>query len=111
MHEPPISYFIRQAAGCQRGAMDFRKEIAGYMTVKHVYEIAKVKSRDLRYDCVPLEKICQEIIDLARRMGVRVVHKLDPKEYSEFLEERKKIVAQQIAQLEEKRQEKMLRTT
>ena len=107
---PPLSYFIRQAAGAERGAMRQDREIAGYLSLKHVYEIAKVKSADPMYDCVPLQKICKDIIQEAFYMGVKVVPKIDEEEYRKFLEERKQVVANQLKELEDKRQAKMLRT-
>lgn len=111
MSAPPLTYFIRQATGAERGANNPREEVAGMITVKHVYEIAKIKSHDSRYDCVPIQKIFQEVCRSARSCGVRVVHRLDEKEYAAFIEERKEIVKQQLLELEEKRQARMLRTT
>lgn len=111
MMAPPLTYFIRQAAGAERGANNPRAEISGKITVKHVYEIAKIKSNDAIYDCVPIEKIFNDVLKAARSCGVKVVHRLDEKEYAEFLEERKEIVKQQLLELEEKRQARMLRTT
>lgn len=105
-----MTYFLRQAAGAERGAVNPRNEVAGKITVKHVYEIAKIKSQDPIYDCVPIQKICEDVIKYARTCGIKVVHRLDEKEYSEFLEERKKIVQQQLQEIEEKRQARMLRT-
>ncbi|RWS25354.1 39S ribosomal protein L11-like protein [Leptotrombidium deliense] len=110
MSNPPISYYLRQAAGMFRGSMNPRKEIAGMVTVKHIYEIAKIKSQDDEFDCVPLKQICEEVLRSARSCGIKVVHRLDAAEYSEFLAERKQIVEQQLKDLEEKRQSKLLRT-
>lgn len=91
--------------------MNPREEVAGKITIKHVYEIAKLKQNDDKYDCVPLEKICEDVLEAARSCGVQVVHRLDEIDYAQFLEERKKTVDQQLAELEEKRQARMLRTT
>ncbi|XP_023241382.1 39S ribosomal protein L11, mitochondrial-like [Centruroides sculpturatus] len=107
---PPISYFLKQAAGIERGAMQPTKETIGKVTVKHVYEIAKIKSKDSIYDCVPLEKICKDVIRSAHTIGIQVVHHLDPKEYGEFLKEKQEFVAEQLREIEEKRQAKLLRT-
>lgn len=108
---PPISYFLRQAAGCEGGAMNYRTgEVAGMLSLKHVYEIATIKSKDIVYDCVPMKKIVAEILEDARRMGIKVVPRLDPIQYADFLKERKEIVARQLQELEEKRQARMLRT-
>jgi hypothetical protein len=39
----------------------------------------------------------------------QIVNNLDAKEYGEFLEERKKVVEQQLQELKEKKEAKMLR--
>lgn len=84
-------------------------ECAGKITVKHVYEIAKVKSEDPDYEFVPLEKVCDDVIRSARSLGVKVVHRLDPKEYGEFLDERATIVKKQLADLAAEKEQKLLR--
>lgn len=110
MLNPPITYFVKQAAGIDRGAMRPGQETAGMITLKHVYEIAKIKSQDSIYECVPLQDICKEIMLLAYRCGVKSVRSLTAKEYREFLETREPVVREQLAVLEEKRQAKLLRT-
>ena len=54
MSHPPWSYFIMQAAGIQRGAMEGTRQTAGMITRKHVYEIAKIKSEDEYWQVVML---------------------------------------------------------
>lgn len=46
IHSPPATFFIKQAAGIQRGAMEAGREIAGKITLKHLYEIAAIKLQD-----------------------------------------------------------------
>lgn len=112
LSSPPINYLLKQATGAERGAMDPKSgEIAGKLTLKHVYEIAKVKSKDEWYDCVPLEKICQKIIDEARYMGFEVVKHLDEEEYAKFLKYRDGVIQDQIKLIEERRQQRIQRTT
>lgn len=110
MLNPPITYFVKQAAGIDRGAMRPGQETAGMITLKHVYEIAKIKSQDSIYECVPLQDICKEILLLAYRCGVKPVRSLTAKEYREFFESRELVVKEQLSALEEKRQSKLLRT-
>ncbi|CAG9136313.1 unnamed protein product [Plutella xylostella] len=110
IHQPPASYFLKQAAGVSRGAMTPVKEVAGKITLKHLYEIAVIKSQDPTMDWKPLKEICVMLLGTARTCGIEVVRDLDAKEYGEFLEERKKIVEEQKKQLQEKREAKMLRT-
>ena len=109
MAHPPFSYLIKQAAGIQRGAMKYSQEVAGKITRKHVYEIAKLKSQDEMWQQVDLRKICVKVIDEAYTMGVIVVDHLDPDEYAEFLVERKEIIERQRAEIQEARDAKLLR--
>ena len=60
------------------------------MTLKHIYEIAKLKSQDPSFENVELIRICRLVIGSAHSLGIEVVKgDLDPKEYHQFLEERK----------------------
>lgn len=108
---PPINYLLKQATGAERGAMEPKDgEIAGKLTLKHIYEIAKVKSKDEWYDCVPLKTICQEIIDEARYMGFEVVRQLDVKDYANFLKYRAGVIEEQVKLIEERRQQRIQRS-
>ena len=40
---PPTSYFIKKAAGLQKGSASPGHDSAGRVSVKYVYEIAKIK--------------------------------------------------------------------
>ena len=42
---PPSAYFLKQAAGIEKGADKPGKEVAGKVTLKHIYEIAQIKSK------------------------------------------------------------------
>ena len=110
MRHPPWSYFVMQAAGIQRGAMDYRTQTSGMITRKHVYEIAKIKSQDENWQEFELKDICEEILDCAYRAGIKVVDKLDPIEYGKFLEERNKINEQELAEIKAAKEAKLLRT-
>lgn len=70
---PPTSYFLKQAANIEKGASKPGKEIAGQVTLKHIYEIACVKKNDNALKNVPLEQVCKSIIGSARSMGIKVV--------------------------------------
>ncbi|RZB39664.1 Ribosomal L11 N domain containing protein [Asbolus verrucosus] len=110
IHKPPVVYFLKQAAGIQRAAMEAGREVAGKITLKHVYEIAKIKRVDPTLETKSMEEMCAMICGIARSCGIQVVHNLDPKEYGEFLVERKAIEEQQKKELQEKKEAKMLRT-
>ena len=86
------------------------REIAGKVTLKHIYEIAAIKLQDPPNALLSIQDMCNLLIGSARCCGIKVVKDLDPVEYGKFLEERKLIVDQQKKELEEKKQAKMLRT-
>ncbi|OQR66530.1 39S ribosomal protein L11 [Tropilaelaps mercedesae] len=111
MLSPPLSYFVKQAAGIDRGAMMNGQEVAALMSLKHVYEIAKIKSRDSLYDCVPMKKICYDVIRAAYQCGIKVVPRLTAAEIATLQDERKEVVEAQIQQIQEKRQARLLRST
>lgn len=46
IHSPPATFLLKQAAGIPRGAMQPGREIAGMITLKHLYEIAAIKIQD-----------------------------------------------------------------
>merc|ERR1719300_274007 len=109
INNPPVTYFLKQAAGVKKGAMKPGQEVCGKVTLKHVYEIAKIKSQDSAFENVPLQQVCKQIITTAHSVGVQVVPHLEEEEYRQFLAERAEIRSQQEKQLEETRQAKMLR--
>ncbi|CRK94734.1 CLUMA_CG008234, isoform A [Clunio marinus] len=110
IHSPPSTFFLKQAAGIQRGAMYPKREVAGKITLKHLYEIAQIKIKDPPNALLSLEQMCNALVGVARSCGIEIVRDLDPVEYGKFLEERKVIVEAQKKELEEKREAKMLRT-
>ncbi|CAD6240904.1 GSCOCG00008991001-RA-CDS [Cotesia congregata] len=110
MHKPPTSYYLMQAAGIQRGAMNSGKETSGKITLKHLYEIAKIKSEDPPLSLLTLEQITQMFVGIARTIGIQIVRDLDADEYAKFLKEREVIVAEQKKAIQEAKEAKMLRT-
>ena len=42
---PPTSYFIKKAAGIEKGSNKPGHETAGRVSVKYIYEIAKLKQK------------------------------------------------------------------
>ncbi|KAI8045473.1 39S ribosomal protein L11, mitochondrial [Drosophila gunungcola] len=110
IHHPPATFFLKQAAGIQRGTMTPGKEVAGMITLKHLYEIAAIKIQDPPNALLTMQQMCEMLISIARTCGIKVVKEIDPASYGEFLEERKTIVEQQRRELQEKREAKMLRT-
>ncbi|ELU07658.1 hypothetical protein CAPTEDRAFT_169602 [Capitella teleta] len=108
-HSPPASWFLCKAAGIKKGAMKPSQEVAGKVTLKHIYEIAKIKSADPPFENVPMEIICKMIIGSAHSCGIEVVKELNAEQYGAFLEEREAIVTQQEEDLMEAKAAKMMR--
>lgn len=87
------------------------KEISGKITLKHIYEIAKIKGQDPPLITKSDYELCNMLIGIAKSCGIQIVDKLDPAEYGEFLAERKIIVEEQRKELQLKKEAKMLRTS
>ena len=49
------------------------REVAGTVTLKQIYEIAKIKKQDSSMKNVPMESLCKIIIGSTRSMGIEVV--------------------------------------
>lgn len=86
------------------------KEVAGKITLKHLYEIAAIKIQDPCNALLTMQQMCEMLVGVARTCGIQIVRDLDPVEYGKFLEDRKLVVEDQKRELQEKREAKMLRT-
>jgi large subunit ribosomal protein L11 len=73
---PPVSWFLKRAAGIEKGAAQAGNETVATITVKHAYEIAKIKQTDAHLKHLPLRGLTKSVISSARSMGVKVVNKL-----------------------------------
>jgi len=67
---PPTSFFLKRAAGIEKGAATPGTQWVGEISVKCIYEIAKVKQQDLPH--VQLDKVASQIVAQARNMGLKV---------------------------------------
>ncbi|KAK8011258.1 ribosomal protein L11- N-terminal domain-containing protein [Apiospora arundinis] len=77
---PQTSWLLRNAAdlpvdkkGKRKGASQPGHEVVGSLTLKHVYEIAKIKQSELRLSGLSLEGLCRSIIYQAKSIGLEVV--------------------------------------
>ena len=68
---PPASYFLKRAAGIQKGAQDVKKDRAGEVTLTQLREIAEAKMKDLNANDV--DAAVQMLRGSARSMGLAVV--------------------------------------
>ena len=69
---PPASYFIRKAAGLEKGAMEPGIEPVGTVSMDQLKEIAEAKKEDLNANDV--EAACRILAGTARSMGILVEH-------------------------------------
>ncbi|KAG7004920.1 54S ribosomal protein L19 [Physcia stellaris] len=76
---PTTAYLLLQAAGVKerkgkiRGAVQPGKESVGEVSLKHIYDIAKIKQSELRLSGLSLDGICKSVISQAQSIGVTVV--------------------------------------
>ncbi|KAK7754108.1 mitochondrial 54S ribosomal protein YmL19 [Diatrype stigma] len=77
---PQTSWLLRNAAelpvnkkGRKKAASQPGHEVVGTISLKHVYEIAKIKQSELRLSGLALEGLCKAVIYQCRSMGIDVV--------------------------------------
>lgn len=56
----------------EKGSSKPGHDVAGSVSVKHVYEIAVVKSKDPAFEGIPLESVCKTIAGSARSLGIKI---------------------------------------
>uniref|UniRef100_V9LAQ9 Large ribosomal subunit protein uL11m n=1 Tax=Callorhinchus milii TaxID=7868 RepID=V9LAQ9_CALMI len=106
---PTVSYFLKAAAGIEKGAGRTGHELAGVVSVRHVYEIARVKSQDDSFSLrnASLENVCKSIVGSARSLGIRVVQDLSEEDCVRFREQREEeLRARALAMAEETEKQK-----
>ncbi|CAK4084579.1 unnamed protein product [Aphanomyces euteiches] len=72
---PPTTWFLKKAAQITSGSELAGQKEVGSVSLRHVYEIAKVKQQDKLLDYIELKSLCKNIIGTARSMGLKVVDK------------------------------------
>ncbi|CAE6474359.1 unnamed protein product [Rhizoctonia solani] len=70
---PPTSYFLKKAAGIEKGTARPGHDWVGTLTLKHIYEIAKIKATDEHMKHIGLEGIAKSIVGSARTLGIKIV--------------------------------------
>lgn len=71
MKTPPVSFFLKKAAGLSKGSTTPGTGTVGKVTMEQIREIAKTKMQDLNAN--DIEGASQMIIGSARSMGIEVV--------------------------------------
>lgn len=62
-----------KAADVKKGSDKPKHNLVGEISLKHVYEIAKIKKTDDRHKNIDLRAICGAVILTAEAVGVKVV--------------------------------------
>ncbi|KAK4130667.1 ribosomal protein L11 [Trichocladium antarcticum] len=77
---PQTSWLLLNAADVppgkknkRRGASNPGQETVGTVSLKHIYEIAKIKQSELRLSGLSLEGLCRSIIYQTKSIGINVV--------------------------------------
>ncbi|KAF6820217.1 50s ribosomal protein l11 [Colletotrichum musicola] len=77
---PQTSWLLLNAAeapigkgGKRKGASNPGKEVVGTVSLKHIYEIAKIKQSETRLSGLSLEGLCRSVIYQAKTIGINVV--------------------------------------
>ena len=104
------------------------KEPGGRISVKHIYEIAKVKiqgsslalkccssflpwslSLDEPYQGLTMKDMCRLLIQQATKIGMEVVSSLNVEEHKKYMDELRALHERQAKEAEEAQQAKLLR--
>lgn len=70
MKTPPVSYFLKKAAGLQKGAQAPGRGTAGKVTMAQIRDIAEKKMADLNAN--DIDAASQMIVGSARSMGLEI---------------------------------------
>lgn len=68
---PTTSYFLKKCANIEKGTGKPGTAPIATISVKHIYEIAKIKSQDVNDR--PLEALARSIVASAKTLGIKVV--------------------------------------
>lgn len=70
---PTNTWYLKRVTGLEKGSTNPGKDVAGDVSIRALYEIAKSKKQfDPMMKGLPLESICKSIIGSARSMGLKV---------------------------------------
>ncbi|KAJ1954185.1 mitochondrial 54S ribosomal protein YmL19 [Dipsacomyces acuminosporus] len=70
---PPTSWLLKRAAGVAKGAAQPGKQVVGTVSLKHIYAIGQIKSKDPAMSHIDLSNICKSVIATAKSVGINVV--------------------------------------
>lgn len=75
---PNVSWLLLQITGLAKGSDvlgkgKFANQPAATISLKHIYEIAKIKKTDSIHTDISLKDICKSVISTAKGLGIKVV--------------------------------------
>ncbi|TKW15315.1 hypothetical protein SEVIR_5G229600v4 [Setaria viridis] len=73
---PSVSWFLKKAAGIETASIRPGHSNVSSLTLRHVFEIAKLKQADPFRKHMSLEALCKSIIGTANSMGIEIVKDL-----------------------------------
>lgn len=74
IRSPPVSHLLKKAAGVQKGShsQGLGEKPVGHVSLKQIYEIAKIKAEDVHLKHLSLHALCKSIIHSAKTCGIGV---------------------------------------
>lgn len=77
LKSPPTGYLLLKALGIEKGCgkpnQNTKDGSVGQLSLKHIYEIAKIKKTDESHSLLDMQGIVKSIIGVAKSMGIKVV--------------------------------------
>ena len=70
---PPTTWFLKQCSGVTKGAQVQGLDFVGSISLRQVYEIAKMKQMDEHMARQPLKSVCRSVMGSAKSMGIEIV--------------------------------------
>ena len=69
---PPTSWFLKKVAGVDKGTPQPGRVFVGEISLKEIYEVAKIKQKDTNLQHHSLEGITKQIMGSANALGLKV---------------------------------------
>ena len=70
---PTVSFLLKSITGLEKGPAKPGHETLATISLKHVFEIAKIKQADAHMQRLSLESVARTVIGSAKSMGIQVV--------------------------------------
>jgi len=67
----------------------------GLLSIKHIYEIAKLKHEEINQRTKTIEEVCVELLQWCHKLNIKVQHEVTMEQMAEFLSKRKEYLNQQ----------------